>query len=299
MPGRLTAMRRRFCARPRRGRPAIAVGSVAGRRSSSTPTTRDDFHAAAARRGGARRPPGGGGGRALGRRARQRRRLLPGRGRPQPPRVRGRRPTRCCGAGALSGDRLRPAGAGLANGPLTNAATASRSSNAAPVGARAGRRPRPSTSRSPTRPPSSSATAAARLRPRRRPRPRRPTCGAPATRGRPAATPVMPLLIGGTGINVYRPVYRDGAPIATVAERRAALLGFAAGGFRVNDLAAAAISRAARRRRRPAAVERRRSWSGPSGDARRRRHGADHDRRPHLAAGRPRPQPARTSACRC
>ena len=52
----------------------------------------------------------------------------------------------------------------------------------------------------------------------------------------------MPLLVGGTGINVYRPVYRDGAPTATVAERRDALIGFAAGAFRVNDLAAAAIA---------------------------------------------------------
>jgi diguanylate cyclase (GGDEF)-like protein len=60
--------------------------------------------------------------------------------------------------------------------------------------------------------------------------------------GRPVATGVMPLLLGGDGINVYRPVYRDGAPISTVAERRAALLGFAAGAFRVDDLAAAAIS---------------------------------------------------------
>ena len=31
----------------------------------------------------------------------------------------------------------------------------------------------------------------------------------------------MKLLIGGIGINVYRPVYRDGAPTATVAQRRA------------------------------------------------------------------------------
>jgi diguanylate cyclase (GGDEF)-like protein len=61
-------------------------------------------------------------------------------------------------------------------------------------------------------------------------------------RGRPAATEVMPLLIGGDGINVYRPVYRDGAPTSTVAERRAALLGFAAGAFRVSDLASVAIS---------------------------------------------------------
>jgi diguanylate cyclase (GGDEF)-like protein len=60
--------------------------------------------------------------------------------------------------------------------------------------------------------------------------------------GRPAATGVMPLLIGGAGINIYRPVYRDGAPLATVAQRRAALLGFAAGAFRITDLASAAIS---------------------------------------------------------
>jgi diguanylate cyclase (GGDEF)-like protein len=61
-------------------------------------------------------------------------------------------------------------------------------------------------------------------------------------RGEPVATPPVKLLIGGTGINVYRPVYRDGAPTATVAQRRAALIGFAAGGFRVNDLAQAAVS---------------------------------------------------------
>jgi diguanylate cyclase (GGDEF)-like protein len=42
-------------------------------------------------------------------------------------------------------------------------------------------------------------------------------------------------------INFSRPVYRAGAPISTVAERRAALTGFAAGAFRVKDLAAAAI----------------------------------------------------------
>ena len=52
----------------------------------------------------------------------------------------------------------------------------------------------------------------------------------------------MPLIIGGDGINVYRPVYRDGAPISTVAERRAALQGFAAGAFRISDLADAAIA---------------------------------------------------------
>jgi len=60
--------------------------------------------------------------------------------------------------------------------------------------------------------------------------------------GKPVATPPVKLLVGGIGINVYRPVYRDGAPIATVAQRRAALIGFAAGAFRVSDLATAAIS---------------------------------------------------------
>ncbi len=60
--------------------------------------------------------------------------------------------------------------------------------------------------------------------------------------GRSAATKVIPLLIGGEGINVFRPVYRDGAPTATVAERRRALTGFAAGSFRLRDLAAAALA---------------------------------------------------------
>jgi diguanylate cyclase (GGDEF)-like protein len=57
-----------------------------------------------------------------------------------------------------------------------------------------------------------------------------------------AATPVMRLPSGGVGINVFRPVYRDGAPTQTPAERRAALLGFAVGSFHVPDLAAAAMS---------------------------------------------------------
>jgi diguanylate cyclase (GGDEF)-like protein len=61
-------------------------------------------------------------------------------------------------------------------------------------------------------------------------------------RDRPAATPAMRLLIGGTGINVFRPVYRDGAPTRTVAERRAALVGFAGGAFHVPDLTAAAAT---------------------------------------------------------
>ncbi len=60
--------------------------------------------------------------------------------------------------------------------------------------------------------------------------------------GTAAATSVMRLPTGGVGLTVYRPVYRDGAPTATVAERRSALIGYAAGGFRVDDLATVAIS---------------------------------------------------------
>jgi diguanylate cyclase (GGDEF)-like protein len=61
-------------------------------------------------------------------------------------------------------------------------------------------------------------------------------------RGEPVATPPVKLLLGGIGINVYWPVYRDGAPTTTVSQRREALIGFAAGAFHIKDLAAAAIS---------------------------------------------------------
>lgn len=57
--------------------------------------------------------------------------------------------------------------------------------------------------------------------------------------GVPTATPVMRLPVGGTGINVFQPVYRDGAPTHTVAQRRAALIGFAGGAFQLADLAGA------------------------------------------------------------
>jgi diguanylate cyclase (GGDEF)-like protein len=61
-----------------------------------------------------------------------------------------------------------------------------------------------------------------------------------ADMGTAASSPVIPLLIGGRGINVFRPVYRDGAAVETVAQRRRALVGFATGSFRLGDLAAAA-----------------------------------------------------------
>jgi diguanylate cyclase (GGDEF)-like protein len=59
---------------------------------------------------------------------------------------------------------------------------------------------------------------------------------------RAVATPVVQLLLGGRGINVYRAIYRDGAPIGTVAERRRALVGFVAASYRFRDLAATAAS---------------------------------------------------------
>jgi diguanylate cyclase (GGDEF)-like protein len=60
--------------------------------------------------------------------------------------------------------------------------------------------------------------------------------------GRATATGVLHLLVGGIGINVYRAIYRDGAPTATVMERRRALIGFAAGSFLLKDLAGAAVA---------------------------------------------------------
>jgi diguanylate cyclase (GGDEF)-like protein len=58
--------------------------------------------------------------------------------------------------------------------------------------------------------------------------------------GAATATPVIPLLLGGPGVNVYLAIYRDGAPVATLAERRRALIGFVAGGFQISNLAATA-----------------------------------------------------------
>jgi diguanylate cyclase (GGDEF)-like protein len=60
--------------------------------------------------------------------------------------------------------------------------------------------------------------------------------------GRPIATPVMPLAVGGSGIDVFQPVYRDRAATASAAERRSALIGFAGGALDVHELAGAARS---------------------------------------------------------
>lgn len=60
--------------------------------------------------------------------------------------------------------------------------------------------------------------------------------------GRAVATGILSLVLGGSGINVFRPIYRDGSPTTTVAERRRALVGFAGGSFTIRDLAAAALA---------------------------------------------------------
>jgi len=81
---------------------------------------------------------------------------------------------------------------------------------------------------------------------------------------RAIATPLIHLLLGGPGINVFRAVYRDGTPLETTAERRRALVGYAAGSFRVADLAATAMATLPR----DVAVQLRvggRAAAGPSG----------------------------------
>jgi diguanylate cyclase (GGDEF)-like protein/PAS domain S-box-containing protein len=60
--------------------------------------------------------------------------------------------------------------------------------------------------------------------------------------GKASVTGMAPLLTSpGRGIEVYQPVYRAGGPVATRAERRAALVGFAVGVIRARDLIAAAM----------------------------------------------------------
>ena len=63
--------------------------------------------------------------------------------------------------------------------------------------------------------------------------------------GRASVTGMTPLLTSpGRGIEVYQPVYRAGAPLASRAQRRAALAGFAVGVIRARDLIAAATGAA-------------------------------------------------------
>ena len=177
---------------------------------------------------------------ALGRPAGQRRGLLPGRGQLQRARVRAHRRPAARAQGALTRHRLRRTGPRLPNGAAFERDRRLPDPRTGPRRTRGGPSDRPvyfpivfAAS------PRTARARAARLRPRLRPASARPTCAAPATAASRRRRRPIQLLIGGSGINVYRPVYRDGAPTATVAQRRAALIGFAAGAFRVSDLAAA------------------------------------------------------------
>ena len=82
--------------------------------------------------------------------------------------------------------------------------------------------------------------------------------------GRATATRVIPLLVGGTGSTSTAPVYRDGAPTATAAERRRALIGFAARQLPAQGPRRGRGHHAAGRRHRPARRRR------PDRDRRRR-----------------------------
>jgi len=78
------------------------------------------------------------------------------------------------------------------------------------------------------------------------------------------ASNLIELPLGGAGLIVYRPLYRAGAPTATVPERRAALLGFVGASLRASTLATAANSAVPR----PVAVQLRSSnrlVAGPQG----------------------------------
>ena len=94
---------------------AIAIGSVALALIVHEREV-DSFEHSAARRGDPRRPPGRSAGGALGRPARQRRRLLPGRGTVSAATSSTSSPTRCSTPAALAGDRLRRLGAACAAG---------------------------------------------------------------------------------------------------------------------------------------------------------------------------------------
>ncbi len=56
------------------------------------------------------------------------------------------------------------------------------------------------------------------------------------------ASGLIRLPLGGLGLIVYRPLYRAGAPVATVSQRRAALIGFVGASLRASTLATAANS---------------------------------------------------------
>jgi diguanylate cyclase (GGDEF)-like protein len=70
---------------------------------------------------------------------------------------------------------------------------------------------------------------------------RAPVLARARDRGSPAATGIATMLATNSlGLAVFRPIYRRGAPTETVAQRRSALLGYAAAAFRARGLIRAA-----------------------------------------------------------
>ena len=225
---------------------------------------------------------------SLGRTALQRRGLLPSRGPASTSHEFDVVADSLLRNGALRATAFVAAGAGSRSAPASNALTASRSSNAVTGGSLRSGRNRPEYFPVTFVVSKQAGARAARLRPRLRPRARGPSCGGPRDSGKPQATPVMPLLLGGTrpqhlpaGLSRRR---SDRAPSPSVAPRCSA------------SPSAPSGSRTWPRRRsprsRPTTCS---SDSGRHGRRRRRRAlgetrpGADPHRRPHLAARHPRP----------
>ena len=94
---------------------------------------------------------------------------------------------------------------------------------------------------------------------------------------------MVPFLVhSDRGLIVYQPVYRDGAPTATVAERRAALLGFASGAFQVGCPGRGGDLGDPGRRHSRSSIRTAGGVVGTGGVLARHRIGADPRRRPHL-----------------
>ena len=163
-------------------------GRLGGGGRARLPQRRQRLPRHAARRGDPRGPPDGSGGGALGRPARQRRRLLQSRGRPQQARVRGLRAL-AAAAGGAERRRLHPAGDRCSPQALR--------AHPRPAYPRSGRRPSASTARGPGRSTSRSPTSPPRATSRTNAARRSattsattpsaaPTCSGPVTGERPS-----------------------------------------------------------------------------------------------------------------
>ena len=195
-----------------------------------------------------------------------------------------------CSTGEPDDDRHRQEGPGAPEAAAFEARNGFEIVERGPGGL-PGRSPGPArfTTRSPTSSPSNRRSGPG-LRPRHGPLQRGPRtidrAATPASRPPPGSCRCCSA--GTPKLIVYQPVYRDGAPTATVAQRRAALLGFAAGALQ---------GRRSRRRCASPAIPRtpRSNSEGRQGVVIGARRGLEdparapiHDRRPHLGPRPPR-----------